>query len=242
MAQGRHAEALDDLLAAGEGWRALGIDNPAAASWRTAAAAAHAALGRPQEAAVLAARAARAGPQGRHPGHARRRAPGARRGSRREARGASWPAESLAEAVSLLETTPARYELALALADLGAFLRRSGRRADARGPLRRALDLAQRTGAAPLAERARRELLAAGARPRRTALTGPDALTSAERRVAGLAADGLSNRQIAEHLFITQPTVETHLRHAFQKLGIASRADLPAQLADEPPVPAGLPV
>ena len=150
--------------------------------------------------------------------------------------------ESLAEAVGLLETTPARYELALALADLGAFLRRSGRRADARDPLRRALDLAQRTGAAPLAERARRELLAAGARPRRTALTGPDALTSAERRVAGLAADGLSNRQIAQHLFITQPTVETHLRHAFQKLGITSRAGLPAQLADEPPVPAGLPV
>ena len=134
--------------------------------------------------------------------------------------------ESLAEAVGLLETTPARYELALALADLGAFLRRSGRRADARDPLRRALDLAQRTGAAPLAERARRELLAAGARPRRTALTGPDALTSAERRVAGLAADGLSNRQIAQHLFITQPTVETHLRHAFQKLGITSRAGL----------------
>jgi len=150
--------------------------------------------------------------------------------------------KSLAEAVGLLETTPARYELALALAELGSFLRRSGRRADARGPLRRALDLAQRTGAAPLAERARRELLAAGARPRRTALTGPDALTSAERRVAGLAADGLSNRQIAQHLFITQPTVETHLRHAFQKLGIASRADLPGHLASEPPVPAGLPV
>ena len=59
------------------------------------------------------------------------------------------------------------------------------------------------------------------------------ALTSAERRVAGLAADGLSNRQIAQHLFVTQPTVETHLRHAFQKLGISSRADLPAHL-DEP--------
>jgi DNA-binding CsgD family transcriptional regulator len=247
VAQGRHAEALDDLLTAGEAWRALGIDNPAAASWRTAAAAAQAALGRPQEAAALAAEqlalarrvgtpatlgaalrvhaAADAG----HPG-----------GSGRSAQ--SVAGESLAEAVSLLETTPARYELALALADRGAFLRRSGRRADARDPLRRALDLAQRTGAAPLAERARRELLAAGARPRRTALTGPDALTSAERRVAGLAADGLSNRQIAQHLFITQPTVETHLRHAFQKLGITSRAGLPAQLADEPPVPAGLPV
>jgi DNA-binding NarL/FixJ family response regulator len=247
VAQGRHAEALDDLLAAGEGWRALGIDNPAVASWRTAAAAAQAALGRPEEAAALAAEqlalarkvgtpatlgaALRAYAAAADAGH-----PGRSGLSVQSAAG-----ESLAEAVRLLETTPARYELALALADLGAFLRRSGRRADARGPLRRALDLAQRTGAAPLAERARRELLAAGARPRRTALTGPDALTSAERRVAGLAADGLSNRQIAQHLFITQPTVETHLRHAFQKLGIASRADLPAHLAGEPPVPAGLP-
>jgi len=247
VAQGRHAAALDDLLAAGEGWGALGIDNPAAAPWRTAAAVAQAALGRPQEAAVLAAeqlalarkvgtpatlgaalRAHAAAAGAGHPGRSGRSVP-------------SVAGESLAEAVGLLETTPARYELALALADLGAFLRRSGRRADARGPLRRALDLAQRTGAAPLAERAKRELLATGARPRRTALSGPDALTSAERRVAGLAADGLSNRQIAQYLFITQPTVETHLRHAFQKLGIASRADLPAQLAGEPPVPAGLP-
>jgi DNA-binding CsgD family transcriptional regulator len=249
VAQGRDAEALDDLLAAGEGWRALGIENPAAASWRTAAVAAHTALGHPQEAATLAAEqlalARKAGTSAllgsalrvhagvAAAGYAEVAAAGHARGS---------PAgEALAEAVSLLETTPARYELALALADLGAFLRRSGRRADARDPLRRALDLAERTGAAPLAERARRELLAAGARPRRTALTGPDALTSAERRVAGLAADGLSNRQIAEHLFITQPTVETHLRHAFQKLGVSSRADLPAQLAGERPVPAGLP-
>ena len=141
------------------------------------------------------------------------------------------PEESLAEAVSVLEPTPARYELALALADYGACLRRAGRRTEARTPLRRALDLAERTGAAGLAAYARRELLAAGARPRRAALTGPDALTSAERRVAGLAADGMSNRQIAQHLFITLPTVETHLRHAFQKLGITSRTDLPGQLA-----------
>ena len=82
-----------------------------------------------------------------------------------------------------------------------------------------------------MAGRARQELLATGARPRRTALTGPDALTSAERQVAGLAADRLSNRQIAQHLFITQATVETHLRHAFRKLGITTRADLKAELA-----------
>ena len=147
---------------------------------------------------------------------------------------------ALAEAVTLLEATPARYELALALAGLGAHLRRTGRPGEARAPLRRALDLAQRCGATPLADQARQELLATGARPRRTALTGPDALTSAERRVAGLAADGMSNRQIAQHLFITLPTVETHLRHAFHKLGITSRAGLPAQLATQAR-PASLP-
>jgi DNA-binding CsgD family transcriptional regulator len=248
VAQRRHAEALEDLLAAGTGWRALGVDNPAAASWRTAAAAAHTALGHQQEAAELAAEQLTLARQVGTPvtlGTALRlyaAAADAGHSAHPGRSGQSVAGESLAEAVGLLESTPARYELALALADLGAFLRRSGRRADARVPLRRALDLAQRTGAAPLAERARRELLATGARPRRTALTGPDALTSAERRVAGLAADGLSNRQIAQHLFITQPTVETHLRHAFHKLGITSRADLPAQLDRELPAMTGLPV
>ena len=88
-------------------------------------------------------------------------------------------AQDLAEAVHLLESVQARYDLARALCELGAHLRRAG--PDARAPLLRAQDLARRTGAAPLAEQARQELLAAGARPRRTALTGPDALTSAAR-------------------------------------------------------------
>jgi DNA-binding CsgD family transcriptional regulator len=121
----------------------------------------------------------------------------------------------------------ARHRPDEALADHGARLRRSGQRTQARPPLLRALDLAERTGAAGLAAEVKRELLAAGARPRRTALTGPDALTAGERRVAALAAEGASNRQIAEHLFITQATVETHLRHAFRKLNITSRAELP---------------
>jgi DNA-binding CsgD family transcriptional regulator len=72
-------------------------------------------------------------------------------------------------------------------------------------------------------------------RPRRTAPTGPEALTGAERRVATLATEGLSNRQIAQHLFITQPTVETHLRHVFHKLGITSRAELSSLLGDKAP-------
>jgi len=222
VAQQRPAEALDDLLTAAAGWCALGYNSPAVASWRTAAAAAHLALGHQQEAAALTgeqlALARQAG------------APITLGAALRAHAEAGGEAELLAEAVSLLEAGPARYDLALALTDLGSGLRRAGQRTEARAPLRRALDLAERTGAAPLAARARQELLAAGARPRRTALTGPDALTSTERRVAGLAADGLSNRQIAQHLFITQATVETHLTHAFGKLGITSRAELPAQL------------
>lgn len=209
VAQGRPGEALDDLVTAGAGWGALGVHNPAIASWRTAAVAAHATLGHAREAAALAdeqlALARSVGAPATLGAALRTHAAAA----------AEHPEESLAEAVSLLEATPDRYELALALTDLGAHLRRCSRRADARPPLRRALDLAQRTGAAPLASRATRELLATGARPRRTALTGPDALTTAERTVADLTAEGLSNRQIAQHLFITQPTVETHLRHTF---------------------------
>jgi DNA-binding CsgD family transcriptional regulator len=231
VAQRRYGEALDDLGAAGAGWSALGVDNPALASWRTDAAAAHVALGRNGEASALSAEQLALARKAGQPvtlGVALRAHAAAVR---------DHAEESLAEAISLLEPTPARYELALTLADLGAHLRRTRRRADASAPLRRALDLAHHTGAVPLAERTRQELLATGARPRRTALTGPDALTSAERRVAGLAADGLSNRQIAQHLFITLPTVETHLRHAFHKLGITSRARLGARLAREASTP-----
>ncbi|MGZ6725543.1 MAG: helix-turn-helix domain-containing protein [Solirubrobacteraceae bacterium] len=81
-----------------------------------------------------------------------------------------------------------------------------------------------------LARRAREELRAAGVRPRRSALSGPDALTAAEHRVAELAANGHGNRAIAERLYVTQRTVETHLTHAFQKLNISSRAELAAAL------------
>ena len=79
-----------------------------------------------------------------------------------------------------------------------------------------------------LADRARAELLAAGARPRRTASSGWDALTPAERRVATLAANGCGNREIAQQLFVTRRTVETHLTHVFQKLGVTTRAELTA--------------
>jgi DNA-binding CsgD family transcriptional regulator len=256
-AQHRPAEALEDLLAAADGWQALGVTSPVVATWRPAAAAAHRALGQQDEAAALAheylARARnqpaptpeRLAPTPEHLAPARKQLASARERVASVGEGGSpvtlglalrshgltcGAPDELAEAVRVLEATPARYDLALALADYGAALRHCGQRTQAREPLLRALDLAERTGAAALAAEVRQELLAVGARPRRAALTGPDALTSTERRVAALAADGRSNRQIAEHLFVTQATVETHLRHAFRKLGITSRADLPRVL------------
>jgi DNA-binding CsgD family transcriptional regulator/tetratricopeptide (TPR) repeat protein len=135
-------------------------------------------------------------------------------------------------AVEELEGSPWRLELARALVDLGAALRRAGRRTDSRRPLGAGMDLAQACGARPLAERARTELLASGARPRRLALTGAGALTPSERRVCELAAAGRTNRQIAQDLFVTTSTVETHLRHAYRKLGLRSRDRLAAVLHD----------
>jgi DNA-binding CsgD family transcriptional regulator len=141
--------------------------------------------------------------------------------------------ERLREAVATLERSPARLELAQALVDLGAALRRSGQRTAAREPLRRGLDLARDCGATVLAQRAHGELVTAGARPRRRAFTGGESLTAAERRVATMAADGMANREIAQALFVTVRTVENHLARVYPKLNVHSRADLPAGLAKD---------
>jgi DNA-binding CsgD family transcriptional regulator/tetratricopeptide (TPR) repeat protein len=138
----------------------------------------------------------------------------------------------LRAAVEQLDGSPWRLELALAQVDLGAALRRSGRRSESRAPLGSGMDLAHACGAKPLAERARTELLASGARPRRLALSGAGSLTPSERRVCELATSGRTNRQIAQDLFVTTSTVETHLRHAYRKLGLRSRDELAPVLRD----------
>jgi DNA-binding NarL/FixJ family response regulator len=138
--------------------------------------------------------------------------------------------ERLREAVELLEGSTAKLELALALVALGTALRRGRTPTEARDPLRRALELADRCDAKPLAEQARTELHAAGGRPRRSALTGTESLTASERRVAELAAEGRTNKEIAQSLFVTLKTVELHLSHAYRKLGIRSRHGLSAAL------------
>jgi DNA-binding CsgD family transcriptional regulator len=139
----------------------------------------------------------------------------------------------LGEAVEVTESSPARLEHAKALTALGMALRRARRPADARDPLRRAFEVASRCGAQPLVELARAELYAAGGRPRREALAGPESLTPSERRIADLAAEGQSNRDIAQALYVTPKTVEFHLTGVYRKLGISTRAALRGALADK---------
>ena len=149
------------------------------------------------------------------------------------ARGGSGGLELLSESVVSLRDSPALLERARSLTELGAALRRAGQRAAAREPLAEALDLAARCSAGPLAARAREELQATGARPRRQWRTGVEALTPSELRVVRLAAEGRTNREIAHELYVTLKTVEGHLSRVYTKLGIAGRAELPRVLEGE---------
>jgi DNA-binding CsgD family transcriptional regulator len=108
----------------------------------------------------------------------------------------------------------------------GEWLRREGRRQDARGHLRSAYDILAAAGADAFAERARRELAATGEAVDERAGRGGDALTAQEAHIAELAGAGLTNAEIGAQLFLSQHTVEWHLRKVFTKLGITSRRQL----------------
>jgi DNA-binding NarL/FixJ family response regulator len=224
LAAGRHAEARDAFRSARHRLEWLPHANEELLGWRVGLARAKAALGEHDAAATLAAEAVAAAHATANP-----RALGiALHAQGQLARDDGI--ETLREAVDVLAATNARLQHAHALVDLGAALRRANRRRDAREPLREGLDLAHRCGATALEERARIELAATGARPRRATLTGVEALTPSELRIARMAADGLTNREIAQQLFVTTKTVETHLRHVFQKLDVAKRTELAPKL------------
>jgi DNA-binding NarL/FixJ family response regulator len=144
--------------------------------------------------------------------------------------GGSEGIELLGEATEILGGTRARLQHAEALLEYGAALRRANFRKDAREPLREALELAHRCGAVALEERARTELAATGARPRKAVFTGVESLTPSELRVARMAAEGMTNREIAQALTVTAKTVETHMRHVFQKLDVERRTELAGAL------------
>jgi DNA-binding NarL/FixJ family response regulator len=230
LAQRRPADAHADLTAAADHWRAFGACHPGLATWRVDDSEALVSLGDSaaarrlaEEHLDLAERVGLPGPRGA--------------GLRALARTTrhKLAIDLLEQAVELLAGTPERLEYTRVLVDLGAALRRANRRDAARDPLRRALTLADRGGMRLLARRARHELVAAGARPRRAAVTGVDSLTSAEHRVATLAAEGHSNPEIAQRLYVTRRTVETHLTHVYAKLGVATRTDLAASLGGAGP-------
>ena len=223
----RHAEARHDYLAASERISWLPLANPEAFPWRTGLAQCEAALGNEGRGRELAAEAV----------DAARRAGGTRGiGIALRVHGTLHPGdggiEMLREAAEMLADTRARLEHARALVELGAALRRANRRKDAREPLRQGLEIAHRCGAIPLEEQARTELVATGARPRKAVYSGVESLTPSELRVARLAAEGRTNREIAQALTVTEKTIETHMRHVFQKLDVGRRTELAGALEE----------
>lgn len=227
-AQGRIAEGVSLLQDVEACWAALQMRHPNATGWRADLAVALAQLGEVGEAVRIADEqlelARRCGSV---------RALGvALRTSGMVAK--TDGIEALRAAVEVLDPSPFRLEAARALVELGAALRRANQARAARVPLRRGADLAGRCGAAALATRANEELRAAGARPRRARVLGVEALTAREHQVARLAAAGLTNREIAQQLFVTERTIESHLLAAFGKLGVNRRGALTPKLLDAP--------
>jgi len=225
-AAGEHAAAVEELRTCASGHPMFGGENPAVVPWRSAAALSLSELGHRAEARSLAAEELR-----------RARAFGAPRaiGVALRALALVGPREERSQrlelALDVLAESPARLERARVLLDIGATRRAAGQRSAAKEPLLEALALTARCGACALEQRARAELAAIGVRPRTTDRTGVDSLTPSERRVVELAAEGGTNREIAQTLFVTEKTIETHLGRAFRKLDVSSRRQLSDVLA-----------
>ncbi|MFI5694616.1 ATP-binding protein [Kribbella sp. NPDC051586] len=135
------------------------------------------------------------------------------------------------QSIEYLGKTALRVETARSRLLYGEWLRREGRRVDAREQLRMAHEELEATGLEAFAERARHELLATGETVRKRRPDTLSDLTAQETQIAGLARDGLTNPEIAAQLFISPRTVEWHLRKTFSKLGITSRRQLRNALA-----------
>ncbi|MEU0769905.1 helix-turn-helix transcriptional regulator [Streptomyces albogriseolus] len=230
-ASGQPAEALEDFLECGRRQASREAHLSVQSPWRVGAAECLLALGRPREALELAeeeTRLAEAWGTARVRGRALRmlgEATGGRRGLRLTAR-----------AVGLLRGTPGGAELIAALIAHGRLLLAFRERSQAREVLHEAVEHAERLGAVRLRGVAEDLLHEGGARRPGAPRTGPAALTDSERRIAGLAAEGRTNAEIAASLHLARRTVETHLTAAYRKLGITRRTELPAAL---PPVPYG---
>jgi DNA-binding CsgD family transcriptional regulator len=223
---GRPEHALADFRAAGEIAKSLGTENPAYCPWRSHAALALHRLHRVDEALELAREELELSRRWGAP-----RALGVSLRALGLVEGGPAGERLLREAVDVLADSPARLEHARALIDLGAALRRANSRTEARKHLREGVDLAHRCGASVLVERGNDELAATGAHPRKVMLSGLESLTASERRVAQMAAEDVSNKEIAQALFVTVKTVEVHLSRVYRKLDIQSRRELAGALS-----------
>jgi DNA-binding CsgD family transcriptional regulator len=226
LEQRRFHDGLEDVEEMGRREIALAGPNTARHAWRSTAALAHLMLGNRDQATELARRELELAQQ-----FGARRQIGIALRAMGLVTGGSDGIEFLRTSVETLERSPARLDLARSLTELGAALRRGKRRSESRAPLRQALELAHACGATAIEQQARQELLATGARPRRIQLSGAESLTASERRVAEMAAEGMTNREIAQAQFVSTRTVETHLGHVYSKLGVSSRRELAPALA-----------
>jgi DNA-binding CsgD family transcriptional regulator len=226
LEEGDFERAYDEAREAGALRAAQGGPNPTSMAWRSTAALALAHLGRRGEAAALADAELELAERFGAPVPIAR-ALHARAVAEEDAAARIAICE---RALAVAATAPALLETVRVRLELGGALAQLGRRVEAREALRPALADADAIGATRLAERARRELVATGLRPRRAALEGPDALTPRQRQICELAAAGKGNRAIAQELFLSIKTVETHLAAGYRKLGVNARADLGAEL------------
>jgi len=221
IAQGRHHEARDDLLAVGRHVTRSSASNPAWIPWASALAPLvdeSEGRGLAQGEVLAARRWGSPAPLGR--------------ALRVLGTLGAGDVDTVRTAIGVLEQSPMRLERLHALCDLGAILRRRQDVVAARPPLREALMESRRLGALALARRAESELAATGEAVPPIRTTGVGALTPSELRTVRMAADGMSNRNIAQALWVTVKTVETHLSAAYRKLDVRSRRELPAVLRD----------
>ena len=226
LESGRPEQALADFRAVGAIAASIGMENPAYCPWRSQSALALQQLGRVDEAQELAREELDLSRRWGAP-----RTIGTSLRALGLIEGGSIGKGLLREAVDVLTDSPARLEHARALIDLGAALRRANSRKEARKHLREGVDLAHACGATALVKRGNEELAATGAHPRSVILSGLESLTASERRVAQMAAEEASNKEIAQALFVTVKTVEVHLSRVYRKLDIESRRQLASALA-----------
>lgn len=217
-------EAAAQFRLAEELTLAAGIGEPSQTPWQAHALAAHVAAGQLEDARRVIAWLERG--ESELPRRWPRIAAALGRALVADAEGESEIAEDrFRAALALHRQAELPLQRVEALLAYGSFLRRAGQSVRSRSPLADALQTAESLGAVVLADEARRELsLARGRRRRRDA--DREELTAAERRVADLAAEGLSNAEIARALYLSVNTVQTHLKHIYAKLGIRSRREL----------------